>query len=601
MSNSLGALGIDVFANTASFESDMGRAARVAERDMAVVERAATMAGKAIAGIAVAGASGFAFMIQQSISARAALDDMADVTGDNVTYLDGLRRTAYVAGIELEKLESVIARTAKGLDTKRGASAVGAIGLDIEHLKSLKPGEALNEIAQALAKYEDGQGKINAAAAIWGGREGPRMLALMKDLAEAGVQQGRITAEQAAQAERVEKEWRKLLLVFKDVKEGIATTVIPIIGDLIAQMTKGIEIAGSFGTALRLFGMSNVTADSVGALRKELEDMERLRDRERGRGNLGAANALDRDIADARKKLEFAKFLEQQAALRKTGSEYEDARDAMARRRPGIAGVADEEAVKRGRAPKDTTAADMARAQQQVNDILDEANRLGVVFLQNQDRQLERERERLALLAQRSEVEYLLAQHAALEARDDQLRADALKSRKDETRELEDAARALGLTFSSAFEDAVIGGKSLSEVLKSLAMDVGRIFLRKAVTEPLAAAGSDFFKSLGVGDWMKGLFKADGGAVSASQPYIVGERGPELFVPGASGAIVPNHALRGGGGLTIEYLDVRGADMAAVRRIERVVAEVNGSIERRAVAAVADERMRGGNFAGAFG
>jgi len=41
--------------------------------------------------------------------------------------------------------------------------------------------------------------------------------------------------------------------------------------------------------------------------------------------------------------------------------------------------------------------------------------------------------------------------------------------------------------------------------------------------------------------------RAGGGSVSAGQPYTVGERGPELFVPGASGAIVPN----GGGGSNI--------------------------------------------------
>jgi len=41
------------------------------------------------------------------------------------------------------------------------------------------------------------------------------------------------------------------------------------------------------------------------------------------------------------------------------------------------------------------------------------------------------------------------------------------------------------------------------------------------------------------------LPKASGGAVGANQPYIVGERGPELFMPGRSGTIVPNRNLGG--------------------------------------------------------
>ena len=118
----------------------------------------------------------------------------------------------------------------------------------------------------------------------------------------------------------------------------------------------------------------------------------------------------------------------------------------------------------------------------------------------------------------------------------------ALKDQKD-------IAKELGLTFSSAFEDAVVGGKDLSKVLQGLAQDVARIFVRKMVTEPLAA---------GLGDFFKGMFgggKAGGGPVSAGMTYLIGERGPELFSPGASGTIIPNHALGGGGAnLTVNII-----------------------------------------------
>jgi hypothetical protein len=41
--------------------------------------------------------------------------------------------------------------------------------------------------------------------------------------------------------------------------------------------------------------------------------------------------------------------------------------------------------------------------------------------------------------------------------------------------------------------------------------------------------------------------RANGGPVSSGQPYMVGERGPELFVPGRSGTIVANDKMGGGG------------------------------------------------------
>jgi hypothetical protein len=42
---------------------------------------------------------------------------------------------------------------------------------------------------------------------------------------------------------------------------------------------------------------------------------------------------------------------------------------------------------------------------------------------------------------------------------------------------------------------------------------------------------------------------ASGGPVSARMPYLIGERGPELFVPNTSGSIVPNGKF--GGGVTV--------------------------------------------------
>ena len=59
----------------------------------------------------------------------------------------------------------------------------------------------------------------------------------------------------------------------------------------------------------------------------------------------------------------------------------------------------------------------------------------------------------------------------------------------------------------------------------------------------LAGPAGDF--GLGSGPMFPFPTRALGGAVGAGQPYLVGERGPELFVPGAQGNIVPNNAMSG--------------------------------------------------------
>ena len=52
-----------------------------------------------------------------------------------------------------------------------------------------------------------------------------------------------------------------------------------------------------------------------------------------------------------------------------------------------------------------------------------------------------------------------------------------------------------------------------------------------------------------LGGIIGGLFRANGGPVKAGQPYIVGERQPELFVPNRSGTIIPS-VTSGGDSIT---------------------------------------------------
>ena len=179
-------------------------------------------------------------------------------------------------------------------------------------------------------------------------------------------------------------------------------------------------------------------------------------------------------------------------------------------------------------------------------------------------------------------------QMAAIDS-EEEMRELALKreidSMKEKTKEAESFAREMGMSFSSAFEDAVIGGKKFSEVLKGLSADIARIIIRKSITEPLGGAISGLVKGFNFSD----LFKAEGGPVSGGQSYIVGERGPEIFTPMSSGNITPNSKVGG----NVFNVDMRGASVEAVARLEQLVMSINGSIERRAFNVMAQARVRG--------
>jgi phage-related minor tail protein len=166
-------------------------------------------------------------------------------------------------------------------------------------------------------------------------------------------------------------------------------------------------------------------------------------------------------------------------------------------------------------------------------------------------------------------------------------RAAGMKELEDQTRRNKDVARELGLTFTSAFEDAVVAGESLRSVLSGIAEDIGRLVLRKGVTEPAAGFLSGFLDDLDLGKLFSGFF-AEGGFIQPGTFGIVGERGPEIAFGGASGQTITPLAA----GNTY-VINAPGADAAALAQVERTVRELYKAVPRIARDAVAGGRARG--------
>ena len=168
---------------------------------------------------------------------------------------------------------------------------------------------------------------------------------------------------------------------------------------------------------------------------------------------------------------------------------------------------------------------------------------------------------------------------------------ELLGKRKVIETDLQVIARNAGNILSSGFEDAIFSGQKLGEVIRSLGMDLMRMVFQQTVTGPLAAGIS--------GAILKGFgARAMGGPVSANSPYIVGEKGPELFVPGSSGSIVPNGSMGGGGGgagtsVNITYNIASGVTRAELKPIlEQQRAQLKRDIP--------DAVRRGGSYRSAF-
>jgi hypothetical protein len=116
--------------------------------------------------------------------------------------------------------------------------------------------------------------------------------------------------------------------------------------------------------------------------------------------------------------------------------------------------------------------------------------------------------------------------------------------------------------FGNAFEAMLKGGdvvKSIGEGLRGLIIDIGKAIIKMVVLKTISSIVP------GLGALIP--FRASGGAVSGGSPYVVGERGPELFIPASTGRIEPNgRGSFGQGGIMINLSGQfvqRGSDLIA--------------------------------------
>ena len=115
-----------------------------------------------------------------------------------------------------------------------------------------------------------------------------------------------------------------------------------------------------------------------------------------------------------------------------------------------------------------------------------------------------------------------------------------------------------------------------------------RMIFQQMVTAPLSRSITNAI-----------LGKAMGGPVSSGSPYVVGEKGPELFVPNSSGSIIPNSKMSdgssgaGGTNVNVTYNIASGvsrSDLAPILEQQRKLLK----------AEIPDMVRRGGGYRAAF-
>jgi len=135
----------------------------------------------------------------------------------------------------------------------------------------------------------------------------------------------------------------------------------------------------------------------------------------------------------------------------------------------------------------------------------------------------------------------------------------AAKNLNKETTNIASNFEKIGQSIASGVSDnltaAIMQTKTLGDAAKSILNDLANTLVRLGVNTILGSVAPGIFGSLPM------LNFANGGRPPVGKASIVGEKGPELFVPRKSGTIIPNDKLGGGSTNINVNIDASGSSV----------------------------------------
>jgi hypothetical protein len=645
MSNTVGALDVEMRLGYAAFQQDLGKARQALDSNTAAMNRTLgelrggfSMVTRAagLFGVALGMKELFDFS-KRMLDTVGGLGELAEQLGVSTDALQGYQYAATQTGVKAEELQTGLAKLTRTMGEARQGSdeavkAIRAFGPEVENLVAggAPAEQVLSAIADALQRTED-PAKRAAMVVDAFGKSGQKLLPFLTQGAD-GLRQ-------------YSEELKRLGLNLSPelIKSADAAA------DKIAAMEfKAKQLAMTFAGMLapsievvidRLNEL--VTAPDTARMNKRLQQLrDDLKDQEKFLSEKGGDNPqrrslieqLKRDIAALEKRLGAAKA---DAALVK--SQAEDAERA-ADFTPGgkLQGdaekkKAEDEAKKRSEARADaakreadimrevdeatnnylksigelgdTIDKEVATPQERYNDAMDRLNRAWLLGVINADTYQRKARELAKQLEEdRQKIENM---------------TEAEREQKEMVEELSAFSERAFDRIGSAITEMFVQGKASAfdwrNVVLGIISELMQEFVKLAILNPLKDAifpNQDGSKRPGLGGVL-GKFDfstifggssggsipnfgaagltpgmADGGSARAGTAYRVGEYGAETFVPGGSGTIIPHDA--GGARITQVFHFAPGMSAMDRKQAKALAAQARNE----AIAAVTDGRLR---------
>lgn len=632
----LATLSIDLEAKLANLERDFSKASRIAEQNAQKMQSAFGNVGKAVGGIfAAALAAGAVDQFKGMVNYLDQMDEAAERIGSSASDLSALAYAAKLSGVEFEDLNKGLVKFSGTLADAAGGNKdaialLNKLGVSAGNYDDLNA--ALSQTADKFSTLKDGVGKTALASDAFGEKLGAKMVPLLNQGSEgmAAMRQeaeklgGIIDDKLAKQAADFNDNLDRLKTVAGSLGKALANDLLPTLNELSVEFIEGMKNSDGFFDALMKYGLTNPFKDHATKLIELRNEFEQL--------DFKLSNGRSKDEEADKKSL---RSLEQQISYYDKINKLQSGESAPDKPRTGVvskgstgnekakkeATFTDYQATLTERISKaieqtdvvkaDELAAAIAKLDQlaaagldpaivkAVRDDLtgatktaaEELNRLNALLGATDSGKIEEAAKDMQLLTKALE-EGRISEEQYLEAV--QTRLD---SNTEKIKEQKSLAEELGLTFSSAFEDAIANGGNFSSVLKGLEQDILRVIMRLTVTEPLLKAFKDEGGASGIasaiGSWFSsssstatptpnakgGVYSSpslsaySGGVYSTPQLFqfangagVFGEAGPEAIMPLKRGKDGKLGVAGGGGDVTVNVINNTSAQATTSER-----------------------------------
>ena len=549
---------------------------------------------------------------------RTSSPSLSQRVGVSVENLSTLRYSFDLAGVSMEDMDGLLVKLNKKLGEAGAGSAEAGqflkqFGINVAEIRNgtLTTDEALKRIADRFASSPDGINKTAAAIEAFGksgakiipflnsGREG--IEALQTEADKLGL---KLSTETAQRMEAFNDQLRTLEFASEGARAAIIGSMLPALESITKAMRDATIEGGKFagimaGLQTLLTGGDQYKNDKrlVELTEKKLQ-LENDIAAARRQGNQVRVNTFSGELARVEAELKttliYRKSLEETAAAEENAAKRREALKKGGKQLEAPQGPA--------KAAKDRTSEFEREARAIVEGEERAIQDINEAWQAWEKQQVKDSEETTKALAEQWKQVF-----AEIDAEQERAIEDGkqyLASLADDTKEATKFAREFGLTFSSAFEDAIVGGKKFSDVLRGLVSDIGRIITRKTLTEPLGDAVSGFVKDLfpggpqqlsgpsgGGGFWdsiTSWLPKFATGTSYVPQDMVAVVHKGERIVPAAQ-----NNGSFGGGVTIVQNNTFNGTqDRAWLQQALTTTKE-------QTKAEILDSMRRGGAFAGA--